>query len=334
MYESACATHFEPGSRGCGVLGMGCQALCRVHTPRCRHGIVGFVDSALQLLPAAPSRFFVRVYLSRFGADSNAAVDVRVHSACGLNAATQTVLWLAGDILPRRLLLPVPPAHVLCGGLAIQMSHLRNCTAGTHREAAQRSSPPRTRLSLPPTFHVPGSVRRILFNATLRCVGSPHLPCAPANITLRPVGGSGFAAADFHMDNSACTCPLPLAHIHHCPCSIGVRHQGAFPRNFTIVVAARGLSDMAVDGRPFVVIHVVGTDSYKTQKHTESTNRWWWTDSPPPPPPPPLIEGDGENRNGVRTEEGEGEDGWEMNATALLQERGLLMEFIDDIADP
>ena len=48
--RDACLTHFEGASRGCGVLLMGCQSLCRVQGMPCRTGRAWLAGSKAPLL--------------------------------------------------------------------------------------------------------------------------------------------------------------------------------------------------------------------------------------------------------------------------------------------
>eukprot|EP00045_Choanoeca_perplexa_P011545 m.123105 g.123105 ORF g.123105 m.123105 type:complete len:1130 (-) comp15670_c0_seq2:15-3404(-) len=43
--EMACATHFQPGSRACGALMLGCSSLCSLEEIPCQQGVVGFAHS-------------------------------------------------------------------------------------------------------------------------------------------------------------------------------------------------------------------------------------------------------------------------------------------------
>eukprot|EP01135_Chromosphaera_perkinsii_P004715 Nk52_evm26s294 gene=Nk52_evmTU26s294 len=44
VYAKSCNTHFEPYSRGCSFLYMGCRSKCRISAPECNRGTVGFVE--------------------------------------------------------------------------------------------------------------------------------------------------------------------------------------------------------------------------------------------------------------------------------------------------
>eukprot|EP00051_Salpingoeca_urceolata_P022929 m.381543 g.381543 ORF g.381543 m.381543 type:complete len:1176 (-) comp20042_c0_seq38:61-3588(-) len=118
--SAACATHFERGSRGCGMLYLGCQALCRVSALPCVHGRASFVTHKDYLC----GHHHVELLVQR-DVGSDGAVEAwwaASHSGLGLLAEGR-VAWEHGDASPKAIHL-VTRAGELRGGITVQLVRL------------------------------------------------------------------------------------------------------------------------------------------------------------------------------------------------------------------
>ena len=182
MQEGACATHFEAGSRGCGVLLMGCQSLCRLRTRPCRRGHLQLL--APTTLVSGRSQVVSVAVMQEESSDLPVTVVIALTSPC---AASTAVSVSARDPGPHQATFPLTARHILCGGLRAQLLSAANSTVGPLREIEIVFARSRDHFALydPAIRTQPlstgATVNITLLRTCLVCPAAPHTSLQPAD---------------------------------------------------------------------------------------------------------------------------------------------------------